>query len=136
MSRISSTPGWLRELCNRRPWTAQDAHRVLDELEASRLGVGEFASRAGLVAQRLYWWRDRLSLERRSRKDQVPRRSAMSELIPVTVRAVLEPTAAQMSPIEVMADQQSGVRVKVNDLSPAAAMWVATMLRSLHEAQS
>lgn len=136
MSRQRSTPRWLRELCGRRPWTVEDARRVLDEQQASGQSVGEFAARVGLNAQRLYWWRDRVSAEALDRGDRTAG-LAMAELIPVVARTSGAAAAsAELSIVEVIAGEGTEVRVRVNDLSPAAATWVAAMLRSLREARS
>jgi transposase-like protein len=43
-------------------WSAEHARQILARQEASGLSIVAFARREGLVAQRLYWWRSRLSV--------------------------------------------------------------------------
>ena len=48
------------QLPSTRRWNTEDARAVLSQLDASRMGVAEFAARAGIDAQRLYRWRAQL----------------------------------------------------------------------------
>jgi hypothetical protein len=43
-------------------WTDEDARKVLAEWRRTKLPRGTFAREQGLVANRLYWWRKRLTL--------------------------------------------------------------------------
>lgn len=42
-------------------WSVEQARQILGRQEASGPSIVAFARREGLVAQRLYWWRSRLS---------------------------------------------------------------------------
>lgn len=44
-----------------RQWTAEEARQALREWRASEAPLETFARQRGLTAQRLRWWRDRLS---------------------------------------------------------------------------
>lgn len=59
-------------------WSIQDAQAVLARLERSGLSVQEFAAREGLLAERLYRWRRRLSSSDRAKfvEITVPREPA------------------------------------------------------------
>jgi transposase-like protein len=50
----------------RRRWTSADAQVLLKALVASGLSVNAFATRQGIDAQRLYFWKRRLETEARS----------------------------------------------------------------------
>ncbi|MBZ0173228.1 MAG: transposase [Phycisphaerales bacterium] len=51
----------------RQRWTDREAQEVLRRLDASGLSVSAFAHREGLNAQRLYWWRERLTKKPRKK---------------------------------------------------------------------
>ena len=53
-SRSSAFPRTTR-------WTEDDARVALDSWKRSGLGAHRFAREHGITAQRLYWWRDRLT---------------------------------------------------------------------------
>ena len=64
-------------------WTADEARAVLGRLDASGLGVREFAASEGLEPQRLYRWRGQLQGER-------PERAEFVEVVPAAVRSCME----------------------------------------------
>lgn len=51
-------------------WSAAEAKEVLRRQAASGLSVPAFARGEGLSAQRLYWWRHRLSKEATASRDR------------------------------------------------------------------
>lgn len=64
MTRKNSSEAELAQLRERR-WSEADARVVLAQLERSGDSVLAFARAQGLTAQRIYWWRSRLSDEGR-----------------------------------------------------------------------
>ena len=47
-------------------WTSTEARAALAAARSSGLSLGAFAKRKGLVAQRLYWWQQRLAARKPS----------------------------------------------------------------------
>ncbi len=64
MARKNLVGAKIAQLRERR-WSEADARVVLAELERSGDSVSAFARAHGLSAQRLFWWRSRLSDEAR-----------------------------------------------------------------------
>jgi hypothetical protein len=130
-----SVPGWLRDLAGPRRWSAEDARRVLDEQQASGESIWQFAGRVGILAQRVYEWRDRLSgrWPRARRKRQTITKAVAAvppTFAPVTVREVAPP-ATVLPAVEVCVG--ADVRMVVGELSTGSALWIAAVLRSLQE---
>lgn len=108
-------------------WTEQDARRVLDAWEKSGETVAAFARRMGVIPQRLFWWRRRLT---RATSDELS-----AAFVPVTVRPAVAVTSTPRSaPIVVTLNER--VRVDVRDMDAATAAWVASLLLNLGEARS
>lgn len=108
-------------------WTEQDARRVLDAWEKSGEPVAVFARRMGVIPQRLFWWRKRLS------------RATSGEpsvaFVPVTVRPATDVTsAARTAPVVLTLGDR--VRVDVRDMDATTAAWVAALLFHMGEARS
>lgn len=127
----ATTERWLAELRGSRPWTETEGRRVIDAWKASGEPVSAFARRAGLVPQRVYWWRGRLGAGLVKASAQEVREVPVPAFLPVTVRATLAPT---LSAVTVCT--QDGLRVEVKELDAASAAWVATLVRSLAEMTS
>jgi len=92
-------------------WTEEQARRALQAWEQSGESGAAYARSIGIVAQRLYWWRRRLS-----------NRAAPTTLVPVAVRGV-----AQASPSGVVTTPP-GIRIEVHDVDSATAGWVRAVL--------
>lgn len=116
---------WLSELRGSRPWTEQEARRVLDACAASGATVSAFARQAGLLPQRLYWWRERLGAS--TEKDS----ATSAVFLPMVVREA--PVSGRSSATVWTRD---GHRVEVTTLDGASAAWVAAVVRSLEGARS
>ena len=110
---------WLQAVGRRKPWTTDDARRVLDAWQASGQTMTAFATRHGLVPQRLCWWRSRVGAAPKAEL------VAAATFVPVTVR----PT----DPIPTIATVWFGdsIRVELRDLDGAAASFVASVVRAL-----
>lgn len=71
-------------------WSAEQAGRVLDEIEAAGMTDSGFAQARGLKVGRLAWWRHRLGRPRRrgaagqKRKEQ--RRQPSNDFVEITAR--------------------------------------------------
>lgn len=102
-----------------RHWTEQHARELLSEQAASGLSVERFANLHGLVAKRLYWWRQRLA----------GGEQASQAFLPVVVRN--ESSARACAPVVIaVAD---GVRIEVNEVDARTAAWVRAVLGSRGE---
>lgn len=55
-----------------RPWTAQEAGDVLDQIESLSVNDSEFARQRGLKIGRIAWWRQQLGRQRRPRHSARP----------------------------------------------------------------
>jgi transposase-like protein len=109
------------DLQGSRPWSEDEARRVIDAWRESGETVAAFARREGLVAHRVYWWRGRLG------GGPLP---AVS-LLPVVVRATPEPRTSSAVGISVWTRQ--GHRIDVGQLDEASARWIAMVMRSMSE---
>lgn len=127
---------WLARLRGARPWTKDEAQRVIEAWKASGLTVFAFAHKAGLATDRVYRWRRRLvatpgrsgAIVTRHKPPTVP------ALVPVVVRATPAATPSEASsPVTVCT--REGLRVEVAALDAASAAWVAALVRSLGSQQ-
>lgn len=89
-------------------WKEEDAREVLSAWEASGESGPAFGARQGIVPQRLFWWRSRLS--------------SISSFAPVEVSG---------SSAAVVVTTESGMRIEVTRTDEASAEWVGTMLATL-----
>lgn len=112
----------LEQLRGRRPWTEEQARRVLEAWSASGESVPFFAARMGFSPQRIYWWRERLGGAQRTIAIAPP-----TQLVPVAVRLPAGDPAPAAA-IEVL-DQH--VRIEVRGLDAESARWVVEVVRSL-----
>jgi transposase-like protein len=113
--------GGFSELQGSRPWSEDEARRVIDAWRESGETVAAFARREGLVAHRVYWWRGRLG------GGSLPAAS----LLPVVVRATPGPRTPSAAGISVWTRQ--GHRIDVTELDDASARWVAMVMKSISE---
>jgi hypothetical protein len=95
-------------------WTASDAEKVLEELDASGQSVAEFALERGLQAVRLSRWRRRLG-----------RTISSVGLVPVTVNG----SSAIRVGSRGLVVETASVRIEVHDYDPMTAAWVAELVR-------
>lgn len=107
---------WRRKIGTRARWTEEDGRAALAAWEASGESLPSFARRAGVQAQRLSWWRDRLAAV-----------ASSSTLVPVTV------TGSVMSSAVVTI---GAVRVEVGDLEQLSPAWIAALASALGEVGS
>ena len=113
---------WIEALRERQPWTENDARRVMDAWRESGDSIPAFARKTGLVASRLYWWRDRLGAAATTTIARA------AQLVPVTVRfPEIDLPAAR---VEVLGDR---VLVEVREADAATAAWVASLVRALRD---
>jgi hypothetical protein len=122
----------LARLRGRRPWTKDEARRVIEAWKASGVTVRAFARGAGLAVDRVYRWRGRLGVmpavgsARGVRRESPP----VSALVPVVVRATpTAPPSGASAPVTVCTGE--GLRVEVAALDAVSAAWVAMLVRSL-----
>jgi transposase-like protein len=122
----------LARLRGRRPWTEDEARRVIEAWKTSGLTVSVFARRAGLAVDRVYRWRARLgAVHAEAGALGVRRRSPpVSALVPVVVRTT-PPAPPLEASAKVTVCTREGLRVEVTALEAASAAWVATLVRSL-----
>jgi hypothetical protein len=108
-------------------WTEAVARRVLKEWAGSGESMSAFARSAGLLPQRLSWWKKRLGWSPHATPTAaLPPESAPATFIPVTVRATAPmPVAAA---VEI---QGGGIRIELHALDDASAAWVASLARAL-----
>lgn len=129
----NGVPSWLQDLAGPRRWSEADARRVFAEQEASGESIWQFAARVGLLAQRLYEWRDRLSgREPRSKRRTKALVPVAPTFVPVTIRKAV-PQAVHPTVEFAVGDD---VRIVVGELTETSARWMATVLRSLRGARS
>lgn len=108
-------------------WTEQDARRALEAWEKSGETVAAFARRMGVVPQRFFWWRKRLT-QATSGKPSVT-------FVPVTVRPAADATSTpKIAPVVLTLGDR--VRVDVLEMDAATAAWVATLVLNLGEVRS
>lgn len=115
----------LSELRGRRPWSEEQGRWVVEAWEASGDTVPTFARRAGLVPQRVYWWKERLGRGRMGEGAL----AAAPAFVPVAVRS--ESTVRASAAITVTASD--GLRIEVAELDATSAAWVATLVKTLRE---
>ena len=108
-------------LRGRRPWSEEQAREVLDAWRASGESVPVFAARAGLGAQRIYWWRERLG-------EATAAISPPTQLVPVAVRLPVDEPLRAAAAIEVL-DQH--LRIEVGSLDGTSSRWIVDLVRSL-----
>lgn len=135
----------LAELRGSRRWTETQAQRAIRAWKGSGETVTAFAKANGLVAQRLYWWRDRLDQEkaekaraRGSREVTVPSTPTPAPtFLPVIVKSAPATSDDEMgTTAAVTVRTRDGMRVDVARLDAASAAWVAALVRSLEEVPS
>jgi hypothetical protein len=90
-------------------WTEGDARAVLGAWEASGESGPAFGRRFGIVPQRLWWWRSRLS-------------GTASGFVPVEVRG---------TDAAVVVTTERGIRIEVAAADAASAEWVAMLVARL-----
>jgi transposase-like protein len=118
------------ELRGRRRWSEEEGRFVINAWEASGESVPTFAQRAGLYAQRVYWWKERLG--RGDAAKSSPATSSASAFVPVTVRAeAAAPPGMLGAAVTVVVSPE--LRIEVADLDATSAAWVATLVQSLRE---
>jgi transposase-like protein len=129
--RSASLMAGVAELRGRRQWTEADARRVLDAWEASGESITAFARGAGLVPQRLCWWRERLTRGGGIVVDAGRQKAVASApaFLPVSVR----PTTAGGAVVCVSSE---GLRIEVGELDAASAAWVGAVVSSMKEVRS
>ena len=99
-----------------RRWTEDDARGALDAWRRSGLGGPTFAREHGITAQRLYWWRDRLTTAS----------AALVSLVPGEIVGAAEPDGdADRGRLVVRAGDA------VIEISEVTATWVAALVREL-----
>ena len=120
----------LSKLRGRRPWSEKQGRQVLDAWEASGKSLPKFARQAGLVPQRVYWWKERLG-RGEARESSLARSAPAPVFVPVTVR----PAAEHRGPALVVV-ASDGVRIEVAEIDATSAAWVAALVQTLREARS
>ena len=118
----------LAELRGRQRWSEEQGRGVVEAWEARGESIPTFARRAGLVPQRVYWWKERLG-HGRGRASAVP---AAPAFVPMTVRSA--PVALVNAAVTVIASD--GLRIEVAELDATSAAWVATLVKTLREVVS
>jgi transposase-like protein len=118
----------LEDLRGSRPWSEAEARQVLDALARSGESVASFSRGAGLVPQRVSWWRKRLGSG-----DARAAAATSTGFVPVVVRAAAEEAHRQEAAAVVAF---GGVRMEVRDLDLTSATWVAQVLRAVAEVPS
>ena len=125
--------GWKRAIEAGTNWSAAEARAALEAQSKSGESVVAFARRHGIVAERLYWWRNRLAvLAKRTRKTDT---GTVGRLIPLTV--VEPPAMAQSAAASGVGGRvvviDGGLRVEVEDAGAVSPAWIATLLRTVKE---
>ena len=121
MARNKSLEAKLAEVRDRR-WSEGDARVVLELLDRSGDSVPAFARTHGLNAQRLYWWRSRLSEQQE--RDEV----GLEQLsfAPVVVTGVGRESPAMLLRL-------GALELEVVEPSRVDPTWLARLLTSLEE---
>jgi hypothetical protein len=99
-------------------WTEDEAREVLDAWRRSGESLAAFARRHRLTAQRLYWWRSRLS------SPPSPKSAAVVSFVPATV---IDPEPAADG-AGIVIRLPSGVAIEIAHASPA---WLAAIVSEL-----
>jgi hypothetical protein len=94
-----------------RRWTEGDAREVLSVWTSSGESGPAFGRRFGIVPQRLWWWRSRLS-------------TRASSFVPVEVTR---------TEAVVVVTTEEGVRVEVPAMDAASVEWVAMLIERLRK---
>src|SRR5277367_6499633 len=115
----AKTEGWLAELRSSRSWTEAEGRQVIEAWEASGESVAAFARSAGLVPQRVYWWRGRLGAGGAKAGAPASREVSLSAFVPVTVRA----TPASTPGAAVTVCTREGLRIEVAEIDATSAAW-------------
>lgn len=105
-------------------WTSEVARQELTQWQASGLPLEAYARQRGLVAQRLRWWRQQLSVAA-----VAPPLRVRPTLVPVTVRG----GAAEAAEVALVLELDDVARVEVREVSSATAAWVGVLLATLRE---
>jgi hypothetical protein len=92
-----------------RKWTEEEAREVLAAWQASGESGPAFGRRFGIVPQRLWWWRSRLS-------------STTSRFVPVEVAR---------TEAAIVVTSERGIRIEVAVTDAASAEWVAIVVGRL-----
>jgi hypothetical protein len=106
-----------------RQWTAEDARRVLEAWRASGLPLATFARRRGLCAERVRWWRLRLSDWQRAPGEERP------QLAPAVVTGLPPVPAVAGSVVTVRAP--GDVVVEIADVGAVPASWLSALVIGL-----
>lgn len=81
-----------------RPWTAQEAGDILDQIESLGVNDSEFARQRGLKIGRIAWWRQQLGRQRRVRHKAPPRPLAVVKNQASFVELKAAPLDSQVHP--------------------------------------
>lgn len=109
----------------RRPWTEEDARRVIASWEASGESLTSFARSAGLVPQRLAWWRKRLA-----GNEIAPRAVAGPAPAFLPVKVLVPPDPDTGPALVITGD---GLRFEVRDVGLVPPAWVAELVAALRD---
>ena len=124
----------LSKLRGRRPWSEEEGRQVLDAWEASGDSVPTFARGAGLVPQRVYWWKERLG-PRNAHRGALATRPAVTAFVPVTVRPAAQAVMGLRAPAITVVGRD-GLRIEVAEIDATSAAWVAALVKTLREVRS
>lgn len=117
MGKQTTAPrGW-------RQWTSGHAGRQLRAWRASGLSLGTFARRRGLSAQRLRWWRDRLS-------DWEETAAVAPGLAPAVVTGALAAPASASVTVRL----PSGAVLELADAAGVPPAWLVAVVGGLSRA--
>jgi len=120
----------LAELRGSRRWSEEEGRFVVEAWEASGESVPSFAQRAGLIPQRVYWWKERLRRADAAKSSRAT--PSASAFVPVTVRAeAAAPLGMLGAAVTVVVSP--ALRIEVAELDATSAAWVATLVQSLGE---
>lgn len=107
---------WRRKIGTGVRWTEEDGRAALAAWEASGETLTTFARRAGVQAQRLSWWRERLGGGAPS-----------SALVPVRVTgSIVSGAVVTIGP----------VRIEVGEVEQLSPAWIAAVASALGEVGS
>lgn len=125
-----ATGNWLEGMRGRRQWSAAEARRVVEAWVRSGESLTAFARSAGLVPQRVSWWRKQLGIA--GARTESGAAGVTAAFVPVVVKS------SQQKQVEAAAVVVAfgGVRMEVRDLDDSSAAWVARVLRTVAEVPS
>ena len=112
-----------------RRWTEEDARRILAEWEASGQTLSAFARTAGLVPQRLSWWRKRLA-------DRTPEATPTTEETPVPAFLPIEIVGGAVDARAAMVITTGDLRLEVEDPGLVPPAWIAELVSELRGLRS